>query len=398
MTLPIHSLVAGGYEIGLVVAVGIGFAFGFVLERAGFGRATTLAAQFYGTNMTVFKVMFGAIATAMTGLMVASGLGLVDLRALSEMAASTTYLWPMLVGGLLLGAGFITSGYCPGTSMVSAASGNLDGLVTFGGVVVGTMIYGEVQPLVAGFHNSGDLGQLFLYDLIGVPPAALAAAVVAMAIGGFFLAEKLERVFTRRFKGEDLAEAPRRPRRWAFATLGTLTVVGLGTLLVPVGSTASASALESARIEQADFARRLLDEPWSMRIVDLRDRKACSEQRIPGSECVPLAELGKLNLQYAPANRDLVLLSDGALSAAPAPALQFKGRTYLLSDGWAGWRRYALEEPKAPSADAPEAARRAYRFQAALHQAMTGAAPPPPPPAAVKSFVPPKKHKGGGCG
>ena len=33
----------------------------FLLERAGFGRADKLAAQFYLRDLTVFKVMFSAI-------------------------------------------------------------------------------------------------------------------------------------------------------------------------------------------------------------------------------------------------------------------------------------------------------------------------------------------------
>ena len=397
MMLPFQQLVTENYQLGLVVAIGIGFFFGFVLERAGFGRATTLAAQFYGTNMTVFKVMFGAIVTAMTGLMIADGVGLIDLTALSEMAASTTYIWPMLIGGLLLGAGFIISGYCPGTSMVSAASGNIDGFVTFSGVIVGTMVYGEIQPAVVGFHNSGDLGQLFLYDLLGVPPAVLAAGVVAMAVGGFFLAEKLEKIFTRKFKGEDLPEAPARPRRYAFATLGTLTVFGLAAMFIPLDTSASAAPNKVERIDQAAFAKRLLDAPWGMRIIDLRAREACAKERIPGAECVPAEALSDLGLQYAPAARDLVLVGAGPIERAPEPAQAFKGRVYLLEDGWAGWQRYALDAPQTPPADASRAQRQAYEFQAALHQAMTGAAPPPPPPAEVKAFVPKKKHKGGGC-
>ena len=39
-------------------------------------------------------------------LVIASGVGLVNLRAASEQIVSFTYLWPMLAGGLVLGAGF----------------------------------------------------------------------------------------------------------------------------------------------------------------------------------------------------------------------------------------------------------------------------------------------------
>ncbi|HEY3885927.1 MAG TPA: hypothetical protein VGL62_12000 [Vicinamibacterales bacterium] len=46
----------------------IGIAFGAALEQAGFGNARKLAAQFYFTDLTVFKVMFSAILTAMPGV------------------------------------------------------------------------------------------------------------------------------------------------------------------------------------------------------------------------------------------------------------------------------------------------------------------------------------------
>ena len=73
MMFPIESLSVEHREVGLVVGTLIGFGFGFTLERAGLGRAQKLAAQFYGTDLTVLKVMFGAIVTAMLGLVVLSG-------------------------------------------------------------------------------------------------------------------------------------------------------------------------------------------------------------------------------------------------------------------------------------------------------------------------------------
>jgi hypothetical protein len=140
--------------------------------------------------MTVFKVMFGAIVTAMLGLVLLSGLGLADFRAVAEKAASSTFLWPMLVGGLVLGFGFIISGYCPGTSWAAAASGKLDGLATVLGVIVGRWPTLSCSPSGGGrFHSSGDLGALFLWDLLELPnkvgPPVLAIAVTAMAVGCF---------------------------------------------------------------------------------------------------------------------------------------------------------------------------------------------------------------------
>lgn len=393
--MPFDWLVGEGRQVGLVVAVAIGFGFGFVLERAGFGRAPKLAAQFYLRDMTVFKVMFGAIITAMVGLMVADGFGLADLSVISTSAASFTFIGPMLVGGFLLGIGFITAGYCPGTSAVAAASGNVDGMVTFGGVIAGTVVFNEVYPSIEQFNNSGNKGHLFLYDVLGVPAPVLAAIVVVAAIAMFLGAEKVERWMMRRVTGAEPAVAPRAPRRLAFATVGLLAVMGLVGLAMPGAPVAKAGgATESIAAEE--LARRVLDTPWTLRVLDIRDREACAEQRVPGAECVPLDTIADLGLPYAPAVRDLVLVADGAIETLPADVAAYKGNVYVLDGGFDGWKSYALTAPEVPGADATTGEREAYAFRSGLYAAMTGVKQAPPPPAAAPGFQP-KKKKGGGC-
>ena len=398
MIFPFDSLAAGNREVGLVVAVALGFGFGFVLERAGFGRAPKLAAQFYLHDMTVFKVMFSAILTAMAGLVLLTGVGLGDLTAISQSAASYTFLWPMLFGGLLLGAGFITAGYCPGTSIVSTASGNLDGLVTFIGVIVGSVVFGEVFPSISEFFVSGAKGHMFLYDVLGIPAAVLAVIIILVAIALFIGAEKVERIFAAK---RGLAPEPeatvRAPRRLAFATFGGLGVLALVALALPTAPKAEAAPVaEIESISQPDLARRVLDEPWSVRVLDLRSQAACAERRIPGAECVPAESLGDLGLPFAPAARDLVLVAEGGLSEVPADAAQYHGRVLVLDGGFAGWKKFALTAPEAPSATATLDEREDHAFRAGLYGAMTGVKQAPPPSAPTVKFAP-KKKKGGGC-
>ena len=95
---------AGYYLVGLL----IGFAFGYVLELGGFGNSTKLAAQFYLTDMTVFKVMFTAIIVAMVLSFGAVALGLLDYNRVS---VNPTYLWPGIVGGIIMGVGFVIGGF-----------------------------------------------------------------------------------------------------------------------------------------------------------------------------------------------------------------------------------------------------------------------------------------------
>ncbi len=195
MNAPFYKFGLFGFDVSLVVAFIIGIGFGFALERGGFGSAKILAAQFYFTNMRVLKVMFTAILTAMLGVFYLSLIGWVDL---SLVYISDTFLMPQLIGGLVLGVGFVIGGYCPGTSFVSFATGRTDGLVFILGVIAGTFAFGEVFPYIGDFFYSTPMGKVTLPDFFGVSYGLIVFAVVAMAIGAFMAAEWGERVMAKK--------------------------------------------------------------------------------------------------------------------------------------------------------------------------------------------------------
>lgn len=206
--LPAGSSEAVG---GLAVSLAIGLGFGFVLERAGFGSARRLAAQFYLHDMTVLTVMFTAIVTAMVGIFALRRLGWLDLDLLW---VNPTYLWPQIAGGLLLGVGFIVSGYCPGTSIVAAASGRIDGLLALGGVFAGIGAYAAASvPALEAFQRSGDRGRLLLCDGLGVDPSVAVIGAVAMAGAAFAGAEAIERRIARGRSDSRAAPSPSRDAR-----------------------------------------------------------------------------------------------------------------------------------------------------------------------------------------
>ena len=195
MNAPFYRFGAFGDEASLVVAFVIGIGFGFFLERAGFGSARKLTSQFYLDDLAVFKVMFTAIVTAMLGLFYLSWLGIVDLSLVDLV---TTNLWPQIAGGLLLGFGFVIGGYCPGTSMVAAVTGRIDGLIFILGVTAGVWVFGESFPLLKGFYESGDFGKLTLPQAFHLPYGLVVLLVVLMALGGFMGAGWVERRFAPR--------------------------------------------------------------------------------------------------------------------------------------------------------------------------------------------------------
>jgi uncharacterized protein len=195
MMAPFFPAGAFSDETSLLVALGIGVAFGFVLERAGFGSARKLVSQFYLDDLSVFKVMFTAIVTAMVGMYVLSLVGVLDLTQLNLVP---TNLWPQIVGGLVLGFGFVIGGYCPGTSLVGAATGRIDAWLYVLGVAAGSYVVGEAFPLYKSFYESGDYGRLTLPEVFHLPYGVVVVLVLAMAVGGFVVAERVERHFAAR--------------------------------------------------------------------------------------------------------------------------------------------------------------------------------------------------------
>ena len=192
MMAPLFKYGMFSTETSLVVAFCIGIGFGFFLERAGFGSARKLVSQFYLNDLAVFKVMFTAIVTAMLGVTYLSWLGLVDL---SQIYLVPTFLAPQIVGGLVLGAGFVIGGYCPGTSLVGAVTGRIDAALYGAGLYVGTLLFAEVYPLIKPFHNATSLGQVTIPQYFNLPYGLVVFAVVMMALGGFWGAGWLEKRF-----------------------------------------------------------------------------------------------------------------------------------------------------------------------------------------------------------
>lgn len=216
-----------GHWNAYLVYLIIGFAFGYVLEISGFADSRKLAAQFYFKDLTVLKVMFGAIVTAMVLVFVATGLGLLDFNLVW---VNPTYLWPGILGGLVMGVGFIVGGFCPGTSLVSAAVLKLDGVFFALGVFVGIFLFGETVSLYEAFWHSSYLGRFTLMDWLNLPAGTVVLLVSLMALFMFWGAEQLEKWIGKR----NLAQEP----KWRYGAAGALLVGSLAVVLIGQPTTA----------------------------------------------------------------------------------------------------------------------------------------------------------------
>jgi len=370
----------GQYAVFLIIGIG----FGYVLEIAGFGNSKILAAQFYFKDMTVLKVMFTAIVVAMVLIFGASALGLLDFNLVW---VNHTYLWPGIVGGLIMGVGFIIGGFCPGTSVVSTSTGKLDGLLFLSGVFFGIFVFGETVGLYEDFWYSSYLGRFTLMDWLGLPTGVVVLLVVLMALFMFWGSEQLERIFG----GKDPKAAP----KWRYGAAAALIGVPVFGLILgqpspadrwaKIGPEKNAELAERTyQIDAGELLELMHDPGVRVKMLDVRSEADYNEFHIVDAEHVNLADLPSLSkdLNAEPTNTVFVVMSNGEAAATDAwkTLVSYSvPNVYILSNGVNGWIATFNEQEwvdtHAIASSNPDAL--AYRFDAALGARQPGAQPDP---------------------
>jgi hypothetical protein len=181
-------------DANLLMAFLIGIGFGFVLEASGFSSSRKLAGVFYGYDTVVLKVFFTGAITAMLGLLFMSLFGWIDLDLVY---INPTYLPSAIAGGVIMGAGFIMGGFCPGTSFCGASIGKIDAMLFIVGLFIGVGIFAEGYPLWENLYNAGFKGIPKLSESLGVSDGLLALGVIIAAIGMFYVGEWAEKKYPR---------------------------------------------------------------------------------------------------------------------------------------------------------------------------------------------------------
>lgn len=178
----------------LLMAFFIGIGFGFILEQAGFSSSRKLAGVFYGYDAVVLKVFFTAAIVGMLGLLFFSLFGWVDM---SLIYVNETFLYSAIVGGVIMGAGFIMGGYCPGTSFCAATIGKIDAIVFIGGMFLGVFIFGEGYPLWKNLYMAEFMGYPRISEYFSISEGIFVLLVIVAAVLMFWGAEWAEKKFPR---------------------------------------------------------------------------------------------------------------------------------------------------------------------------------------------------------
>ena len=394
----------------LVFAV-IGFGFGFVLESAGFGNSKKLAAQFYFRELTVLKVMFGAIVTAMVLIFITVGLGILDF---SLLWVNPTYLASGIVGGLIMGVGFIIGGFCPGTSLVAMVTGKLDGLFFVLGVLFGIFAFGETVEYYWGWwNNAGYMGRITIPEWLGLPYGVVVTGIVLMALFMFWGAEQLE----HRFGGRDLSKEPRW-RRYAAVGLAALaaSIIVIGTPTTEQKYARIASTKDAAltsrevQIHPGELLQTMADDTLKAVVLDVRPEAEYNQFHIAGARNVPLAEIPSIipELQAQQALNTVFVLASNDEAAATAAWKTLSAESipnvYILEGGINQWIATfgqgddVIVQMASPSGDDTLC----WTFPAALGDRFEAA--DPDPHAWQLDFIPKIKlqikrdKSGGGCG
>lgn len=363
-----------GHWGSYIVYIVIGFAFGFVLEIAGFGNSKKLAAQFYFKDLTVLKVMFGAIVTAMILIFLTSALGLLDYNLVW---VNPTYLWPGIVGGLVMGVGFIIGGFCPGTSLVASATGKIDGIFFTLGAFFGIFLFGETVGAFEDFWNSSYLGRYTVPEFLGLPTGVVVVLITVMAFLIFYGAEYLEKVIGGK---TDPAERP----RWRFAAAGGLVALALAVLVIGQPTTEDRwkaieeekGALLAARevqIHPGELLEKMYDKKLKVNLLDVRSESDYNRFHLVDARHTPLNTMTDLaeELRAEPPNTLNVVMSNGEDEATEAWKIlvaESVANVYILEGGINGWLdTFASDAFKAEHSLISEAPDRlAFTFTSAL--------------------------------
>jgi len=174
------------YEWNIIIAVLIGLAFGFILEASGFSSSRKLAGVFYGYDFAVLKVFFTAALVSVIGLYYMDYLGWINM---SMLYVHPTYLWAAIVGGAIMGIGFVAGGFCPGTSICAVAIGKLDAWVYVLGIMIGILVFSEAFGTFENIYNDTNLGNITLVDSLGLPASWIILAVTVIALIAFFISD-----------------------------------------------------------------------------------------------------------------------------------------------------------------------------------------------------------------
>lgn len=170
----------------LSAGLGIGFLFGFLLQKGNVTEYDVILGQLLFRDFTVIKIMVTAMVTGMVGIHLLRSIGLAQLHPKAGSLGMT------LVGGLIFGVGFAVLGYCPGTIAAAVGQGKMDAFTGgLSGIIIGAGLYAHAFPYLSRtVLPRGEFGTLTFPELFRVNPWVIIVPLASSLIGFLFWLER----------------------------------------------------------------------------------------------------------------------------------------------------------------------------------------------------------------
>ncbi len=355
-------------EVGLIVAFIIGIVFGFILEQAGFSSTKKLVGLFYGYDFTVLRVFFTAGVTAMTGVLLLGHYGLLDLEVIY---VNPTFLRSAIVGGLIMGGGFIIGGFCPGTSVCAAAIGKLDAMAFIVGSVLGIVAFTENYAAIESFYLADALGDIRIFEFFGISREFFGLIMLCIAVIAFYVTWRIENKVNKRPN----TIKPARKKKYVYAFSGLFILLAIVSFLPGKTDIINMRIRDAQQQKKCTFkeisadklAYEIAHNYYKLNIIDVRSIEEYEKFHVPMAINIPFEHIMnrewetifkqriKTNIFYAD-NDTLVKMA--CLKA------KFIGKSdnYILRETAGEFRTmfYGIEEPLP---EAPKEEHEIYHFR-----------------------------------
>lgn len=279
-------------EFNLIIALIAGVGFGFVLEQAGFSSTKKLVGLFYGYDFTVLKVFFTAGVTAMIGVLLFAHMGILDL---SLIYVNPTFLWSALIGGAVMGVGFIIGGFCPGTSICAAAIGKLDGMAFVIGGALGVLVFAEGYPIWEKIYLAEAWGPVLINETLGLSKILFALLLTTVAIMAFYLTSLIEN------KVNGIQSVLPKQQRMIYLSTIALAFILLTTIALVPDKDRRMEAVIEKELKSTDFsaaevpadklAREIINNYYKINVIDTRNPEVFALDHLPSAINIPLDKM-----------------------------------------------------------------------------------------------------------
>ncbi len=272
-----------GNDLNFIFALIIGILFGAILEQAGFSTSKKLVGLFYGYDFTVLRVFFTAGIVSMIGVLALTHFGLLDINLTY---INPTFLWSAIIGGIIMGLGFVVGGFCPGTSVCAAAIGKIDAMIFIGGALLGVFIFAEGYPVVEGLYKSANWGNPRLFETLGMSQTLFASLFTIIALLAFIGVSIIE----NKINGIKKPSIRITPYYVGIAIFGI--VIALSAFMFPERKVSLLKMVEDISIVNKssvdvmtvdELAFRIISNDTKIQIIDFRPTKEYEKFNLPKS-------------------------------------------------------------------------------------------------------------------